>query len=220
LLNAELAICRVLLVLLDKVGPLLTTWRKQRDEFEASPPCLPSQQGQTPAFEEMQKTNLFIACGWPLDQEGNVPLTLLHPVFGQFVNDCQKTRLMAADYNIAKVLREKMCAFYSNEGECLKEICKALQEYGIAVHPGPIAETKQKTDGHICTCDGSILIIELKNEIGWKGAEPSLQLALYFWVFCHELGLFGDDSHHPRFVIFVVGLWECHYNFLSVLMAK
>src|SRR5262245_46724002 len=196
------------------------TWRKQRDEFEASPPRAPSQQGQTPAFEEMQKGNLFIACGRPLDREADVPLTLLHPVFGQFVDDCQKTRLTAADYNIAKVLREKMSAFYPHEGERRGEICKALQEYGIEVHPGPIAGTEHKTDGHVCTRDGPILIMEAKNDIGWKGAEPNLQLALYFRIFCHKLGLFGDDSCHPCFVIFVAGLWECRSHCLSVLMAK
>jgi hypothetical protein len=149
-----------------------------------------------------------------------VPLTLLHPVFGQFVDDCQKTRLTVADYNIAKVLREKMSAFYPNEGERGNEICKALQKYGIAVHPGPIAGTEYKTDGHVCTCDGPILIIELKNKIGWKGAEPNLQLALYFRIFCHELGLFGDDSRHPCFVIFFAGLWDRRCHFLSMLMAK
>src|SRR5215475_8970058 len=103
----KLAIPRVLSVSLDKVDPLPMTWRKQRDEFKTSSPRAPSQQGQTPAFEEMQKGDLFIACGRPSNREADVPLTLLHPVFGRFVDDCQNTKLTAADYKVAKVLREK-----------------------------------------------------------------------------------------------------------------
>jgi hypothetical protein len=153
-LNAEHVIHCVLLALLDKVGPLPTTWRREQDEFGALSPHLPLQQGHTPAFEEMQKTNLFIAYGQPLEQEADVPLTLLHPVFGQFVDDCQKMRVTVADYNIAKVLREKMSGFHPHEGEHWKEICNVLQEYGIVIHPGKIGGTETNTDGHVCTREG------------------------------------------------------------------
>jgi hypothetical protein len=85
------------------------------------------QQGQTPEFEELQKNDAtFYACGRPLGREASVPLTLLHPIFGRFVDNCGKIILMCNDYNIASQLKEKMSEFYENEGQCRQEICEAL----------------------------------------------------------------------------------------------
>jgi hypothetical protein len=189
----------------DKVAPLPKTWQQQREKFKRTKARAPSQQGQTPEFEELQKGDLYYACGRPVEREADVPLTLLHPVFGQFVDDCRKIAPTRADYAVAFQLREKMCAFYPNEGDRRQKICETLQKYGIAIHPGPIGGTEHKTDGHVCSCNRPVLILEVKNDIGWKGAEPSLQLVLYFWIFCDEHGLADESMCHPCLVVFIAG---------------
>ena len=149
---------------------------------------------------------MFYPCGRPLKREAAVPLTLLHPIFGRFVDDCGKIMPRREDYAIAHQLKEKMSEFYSTKGERRQEICEALQEYGIPIYPGPIGTSEHKTDGHVCSCNRPILILEVKNDIGWKGAEPSLQLILCFRIFCDQHGLWDDESTcHPCLVLFVVG---------------
>ena len=102
-----------------------------------------------------------------------------------------------------------MSDFYPNEGERHHKICLALQEYGIHIYPGTIGASEQKTDGHVCTANCPILIQELKTEIGWKGAEPSLQALLYYCIFCDQYNLWDDDStSHPCLVIFLAGQSE------------
>ena len=51
-------------------------------------------------------------------------------------------------------------------------------------------------------------MLQVKNDIGWKGAEPSIQLVLYFWLFCDQHSLQNDESTcYPSLVIFIVGGW-------------
>jgi hypothetical protein len=51
-----------------------------------------------------------------------------------------------------------------------------------------------------------MLIAELKNNIGWKGAEPSLQAPLYYRIFCDQYDLWDDGlTCQPCLIIFLAG---------------
>jgi hypothetical protein len=99
-----------------------------------------------------------------------------------------------------------MCDFYKDEAGRRQGICHILQTYGIDIRPGAIGGSEYKTDGHVATPTHPKFILEIKNEIGSTGAEPSLQALLYYRVFCDQLGLWDDDSTcHPCFIGFLAG---------------
>jgi hypothetical protein len=191
----------------DNVPPLRIPWQRQRQHFKNRNVTSPSQQAQTADFQELQKDKAtFYDCGRPADKEGRIPLTLLHPIFGQFVDEAKNIAPTRQDYATADQLRRDMCAFYSTEGKRRKQLCKILEEYGILIHPGNIGASQDSTDGHFCKRNHPMLIVELKNEIGWKGAEPFLQALLYYCVFCDQYNLWDDGSTcHPCLIIFLAG---------------
>ena len=99
-----------------------------------------------------------------------------------------------------------MCCFFSHENHRWDELIRIFKEYGIEVNPGDIGGTSIKTDGHADRNGRVMIIIELKNEIGAQGAEPSIQVVLYYDVFLQEYELWNDlSSCHPCFVVFAAG---------------
>jgi hypothetical protein len=82
-------------------------------------------------------------------QEPGLPLTLLHPVFGRFVEDAKTISRTCNDYAAAHELSQSMCKFYEI-GEHRKKICRILLDYGIPVQPGPIGASEDRTDDHVC----------------------------------------------------------------------
>jgi hypothetical protein len=158
----------------------------------------------------------FYGCNRPPTREPGLPLTLLHPVFGKFVEDAKMISPTRNDYVVAHDPSQSMCKFYINEATCLKEICRVLLDYGIPIQPGPIGASEDRTDGHVCTAICPKFILELKNEIGWKGAEPSLQALIdliYYRVFCHEYNLWDDVSTcHPCLIAFLVSRSQSYHT--------
>jgi hypothetical protein len=132
-------------------------------------------------------------------------LTLLDPVFGQFVDDCREMTLTREDYAMAHTLKSDMCKFYADEDARRGAMWRALQSYGIPINGGHIGGSKHKMDGHVCTCNHPILILEIKNDIGWKGVELCLQVVIYYHIFCDECHLWNVESCHPCIVIFLAG---------------
>ena len=184
----------------------IMTWQKCREQCKKKRAGQPSQQAQPAEFKELQKDDIcFYGCNRPPGREAGLPLTLLHPVFGKFVDDASAITPTRDDYAIAYQLRNDMCDFYSNEAERRHKICSALQDYGIPINPGTIGGSEHKTDGHVFK-NWPMLILELKNEIGSKGAEPSLQALLYYRTFCDEYDLWDNYSTcHPCFITYLAG---------------
>ena len=154
---------------------------------------------------------IFYGCSRPPSREPGLPLTLLHPVFGEFVDDAKTIAPTRNDYTAAHSLKQAMCDFYKDEAERRQEICRILQTYGIDIRPGAIGGSEYKTDGHVATLTHPKFILEIKNEIGSTGAEPSLQALLYYRVFCDQFGLWDDDSTcHPCLIAFLAGQSQPH----------
>lgn len=69
-----------------------------------------------------------ISCGHPHDPEEIIPVILLHPVFSQFVNDCQ-TGTMTEDNNqfIGK-LANAMSDLYDDQAGCVWVVDQLFKE--------------------------------------------------------------------------------------------
>ncbi len=167
----------------------------------------PSLEAQTPNFEKVQNDDvIYYGCNRPPTREPKVPLTLLHPVFGKFVDDCKEITPIAKDYACARELKMRMCSFYPNEGERRSDFIDIFNSYGIDIQPGHFGKSESRTDGHLLIKNHPKLVTELKNEIGWKGAEPSLEALVYYDAICRDKKLCGDVSTcHPCFIVFLAG---------------
>jgi hypothetical protein len=191
----------------DSVPPLPMLWQRQRQQYKYRDTRAPSQLAQTAEFQELQKNNAtFYNCGRPANLESSIPLTLLHPIFGQFVEDAKTVAPTRHDYATADKLRREMCEFYPKEADRRHKFCLAFEEYGIHIYAGNIGASQDSTDGHFCKCNHPMLIAEIKNDIGWKGAEPYLQALLYYCIFCDQYKLWDDGATcHPCLIIFLAG---------------
>lgn len=179
----------------------------------------PSEQAKPSEFARTQKDDAFFSCCRPEFKEHRLPLALLHPVFGNFIEDCKSVRLTSKDVVTARNLKTKMCQFYVNEHQRRADLNNILYEYGIPAKAGAIGSTKYETDGHIEHYGRPSLISEVKLEMcGSSNGEPSLQALLYYHCFVRENALWKDMSTSPCFIIFVAG--ECCFSIFELWLSN
>jgi len=116
----------------------------------------------------------------PPSSTPHVPITLLHTVFNEFLEDCENYRPSKDDHLLALTLSHAMSDLYIDEKERQTAFIKVLGGHGIFLEPGEIVGTSFTTDGDLRTAGFPRHIAELKWEIGSKGAEPIFQGALYY----------------------------------------
>ncbi|KAF8895993.1 hypothetical protein BD779DRAFT_1433827, partial [Infundibulicybe gibba] len=167
----------------------------------------PSDGAKPVAFrKEQEKENYTYACGRPLETEPALPLALLHPVFGQFIDDCKNIRLTAEDLACARELQLKMSEFYydgSDRRDCLRVI---LDSYSIEI----LSLAQSTTTGYIEKLGRPIMICEIENEMCGSETDPSLQAFLHYHTFIRDSGLWKDySSYHPCFIIPYIGFGGC-----------
>ena len=185
-------------------------------------PETPSQQARPKKFEELQKDDkIFFGCSRPPKREPAVPLALLHPVFGRFVDNAKTIVPKSEDYAIAQTLREEMCGFFVNEDKRRQALIDILRGYDLEIYPGPVGGSRKETDGHILIKKHPKLIVEMKNEIASGNAEPSFQAVLYYDTFILQNKLWEDATTcHPCFVIFLAGESQSLFGYLQILNQK
>lgn len=94
-----------------------------------------------------------------------------------------------------------MNKFYLDELKRRGVLLEILRAFGLEIHQGFIKQAKINTDGHRQCNSNPTTIVEVKNEVGSTGTEPSLQLLLYYDTFIREYELWKDmSSIHPCFV--------------------
>ncbi|KAG2058628.1 hypothetical protein BDR06DRAFT_1030345 [Suillus hirtellus] len=113
-------------------------------------------------------------CNRPRRAADSLPVTLLEPIFGEFVDDCQNYQPTDHDNDFVWKLSENMSSFHPDELTRMNVFRHLLRGYGIILHSSAIGSTKYTTDGHFLSADGNFVqvILEGKNEIGSGGAEP------------------------------------------------
>jgi len=170
-------------------------------------PRAPSDQAKPSEFATMQNGPGFFLCSRPESNEHTVPLALLDPVFGEFVDDCRSIMLTSNDMVTARNLKTHMSEFYPRTEHRRYTFSMILENYGIPVHRRYIGDTEYRTDGYNEDFGHPSLISKVESEISSSpGGEPSLQALLYYHCFVREYALWKDVSTcHPCFIIFVAG---------------
>ncbi|KAF8416717.1 hypothetical protein EV426DRAFT_625874 [Tirmania nivea] len=154
--------------------------------FRTFPKAPPSMAGKPTFFlSEIQKDSPKIHCNRPFELS-NVPLALLHPIFGQF-RDWSKTVKPSPDDNHAVLaLTEIMLKHYSSELDRQHALHGFfLNHLRVQLHAGNPTGTNSQTDGHgFANINSSPpfihVLTEVKNELTGNSTDPYFQVTLLF----------------------------------------
>lgn len=145
-----------------------------------------------------------------------IPLPLLHPVFGQFIDDCESRAPTKEDNHLVHDLSLAMSEFFSSEEARMSKFREVMNGHGFDLTASTVEGTSYRTDGDTRIGGFCTLIVEGKLEIaGSGGAEPLFQGALY--------NLAKESIHTlPCFILYVFGeyLRTICFNFGSEPRSK
>ena len=157
---------------------------RERQRFSAElPTTAPSTLGSPSDFSKFQeKQNQKIVWSRPRAADATIPVTLLHPIFRQFVDNCKSHQPIQEDNNLVLELMGAMSDFFPNEKARAARLRAILTKHGIPVHTSTITSKDHHfpTDGAVSINGHLVAIIEVKGEIGSTGAEPYAQVILYY----------------------------------------
>jgi hypothetical protein len=166
----------------------------------------PSTTGLPAEFRKLQSGETpIIFFNRPPDAASSTPLTLLHPIFGQFVHDCEALKPTAEDNAFVLELSLEMSHFYSDEERRATAFRSILARYGIDLTPGGIG--KFTTDGDLRKEGRCYFILEVKPELGSGGCDPLLQAVAYYVASMKQL---SESPAHPRlpgFLLYLIGMF-------------
>jgi hypothetical protein len=134
-----------------------------------------------------------------------IPVTLLHPIFGEFIDDCETHLPTRQDNSFALKLSTTMSSIYENEETWVEDFCGVLKDFGIVMVPTQV-NRKFYTDGDIQYNSHHYRILKGKMEIGSKGAKPLFQAGWYYQYSAKEASVESEGSCHPCLLVYLFGL--------------
>jgi hypothetical protein len=146
----------------------------------------PSNSSHPSSFRERQRDKkLQIACGRPRELEEAIPATLLHPVFGQFIDDSRTHTITENDNNLVDELANAMSAIYENENKRVETVNEVLSRYNLGFRlNSKVQGTTYFTDAdmsvEVQNNQHRFVIAEFKNEAATSSSEPYMQALSYY----------------------------------------
>jgi len=177
-----------------------------REQFcDCRKAAAPSSEVEPKTFLDNQKPpHAAIYCNRPVDPCRTLPLSLLHPVFGKFIDDCCSLVPTYEDKSLAFSLVNVMTPIYNVEKARQKAIMKVLNDSGIYMKATKI--DSYITDGDVSYKVLKYLIAEFKNDIGSKGVEPYLQGCLYYLESTRREATKHSSSSLPCLLMLIFGM--------------
>ncbi|KAG2061011.1 hypothetical protein BDR06DRAFT_979255 [Suillus hirtellus] len=126
-----------------------------------------------------------IPCGHPCELKEAIPATLLHPVFGQFINDSKTHTIMENDNNLVYELANAMSAIYENKTQQVEKVSQVLSRYNLGIR----LTSKVQGTSYLMDADMYLevqnnlhcfVIAEFKNKEATSSSEPYMQALLYY----------------------------------------
>ncbi|KAG8900626.1 hypothetical protein FRB99_005939 [Tulasnella sp. 403] len=147
----------------------------------------PSSRGTPGGFREAQ-TSAFgpvIFCHRPYTA-ASVPVTLLDPILGQFVDDCDTYCPCPEDLDFVIDLTNELCGFFSDK-EARADLFRSMfGKYCVPLSTTVMTQDGE-TDGHALEGEFLYLITECRLEIGSGGTEPILKAGLRYLEHLREI---------------------------------
>ena len=174
----------------------------RRNHFlRCNPPVAPSSAGKAQIFSMRQnEESQAIYCNRPHSAEATIPPTLLHPVFGQFLDDCETLETTPEDNSLTLGLHIAMSTFYPDEKDRASIIRNEFSEWGLTKTRFETYDDRY-VKGHRC------VITEIKNEVCSTGAEPYSQACLHYLESTRDFVGKMKGSSLPCMILLVVGLF-------------
>ena len=132
-----------------------------------------------------------------------MPLSLLHPIFGEFVDDAENYVPTLNDGPFLLEFVEAMVDVYKAENERRETVLNIFRKYNMHINPTSIGE--YRTDGDLSSGKFRYLIFEFKNEIGATGAEPFFQGILYYLEGTRKFASQHRNSVLPCIIVLIFG---------------
>ena len=160
---------------------LCQTQKLRQRYVESFPDTAPSSQGVPSEFAQLQRDERR-AIRWnrPPSATSSIPSTLLHPIFGKFIDDCENYTPSPDDNKFVWKLSMAMSEFFEDEKARASKFREILRDLGIHASATTIEGTKFITDGDVQSLGFRLAITEVKNEIGSLGAQPHTQGISYY----------------------------------------
>ncbi|KIK77136.1 hypothetical protein PAXRUDRAFT_835096 [Paxillus rubicundulus Ve08.2h10] len=185
--------------------------KKNKSQSRSKRSQSPSSGSHPSSFRERQgNEKLQIPCGRPRDLQETIPTTLLHPVFGQFIDDCHTHAITEEDNNLVEELANVMSALYATEDKRVNAVSKVLAGYWLDLRlNGKVQGTPYVTDADISAkIDGHphpYVIAEFKNEAATSSSEPYVQAVAYYLESTRMYASKMSGSVLPSFLFILFG---------------
>jgi hypothetical protein len=186
-------------------------FKKKKLQSKSKRSQSPSNNSHPSSFRERQNDKkLQITCGRPRDLEETIPATLLHPVFGQFIDDCQTHTITEEDNNLVNELANAMSALYQSEEMRVQAIKNVLARYHLDFQlyrkvPGTAYTTDALMSVAVRNNQHPFVIAEFKNEVGSSISEPYMQAVAYYIESTRTLAPQMSGFSLPCFLFIVFG---------------
>jgi hypothetical protein len=175
----------------DRLGNLGEARRRRYKKLPRKPPSSLGEPSQF--FKYQTKDDNAFNFERPVSASHPIPPTLLHYVFGKFLDDCQKYAPTREDNLLAHDLRSGMSEKFKDEKDRVKKLVDILSKYGIELRHSNIGS--YRTDGDIQIDGFRVVIIEVKNELCAGKTDPLLQA---IWYYQRSVGEGGQISKYPN----------------------
>ena len=159
------------------------------------------------AFQDAQT----IHCNPPVLAEATIPVTLLHPAFSQFLDDCETLQTTPKDNRFAVELHFAMSEFHTREDKRAKVIGTVFSQMGLG-----FGFFGNVTDGLISENGRCCAIAQFRGEVGGTEIEPYNQsrfrLSRGDERVCHNDDEFMFTMHDHSCVRFVLSVLVGHHE--------
>jgi hypothetical protein len=158
------------------------------------------------------------------------PLSLAHyhPVFSNFMRDCESVLPGKRDYETATALADAMAGYYISEHARMHEIKKIFCDFGIQLSADDVFNmdlqkgSKYTVDALLKTPDGHpILLVEGNNEVGDSNGDAMYQACSYYYKIIYYVAN-QKPGIFPAFLLTVVGepSTSAHSNHSKLLFSN
>jgi len=132
----------------------------------------------------------------------SIPTTLLHPIFGKFLDDCENLQVKAEDNALVMELSQGMSGFFDNETGRATKFQEILRKHGIELQATKIDPYEDFADGDMRFRGFRYAIV--KDEIVSAAAEPHAQA---IWHYHYSTARFAHQNSGFRFPCILISLF-------------
>ncbi|KAG8685675.1 hypothetical protein FRC11_010231, partial [Ceratobasidium sp. 423] len=197
----------------DQLDGLIERFEKTRIRYgQELARCSASTAAKPEMFAKQQRGQYYMLNGRPRQHTG-APIILYHPVFGNFLSNLQSSEPLPSKfyYRVLEYFWTSQDIHGAETGSSRGSNCDASTWGGLEEFLGKLWKVLEPgvPDATAIGPNGTYsLIIEIKNEVGTGGCDPSIQAAQSYSRLWRQAKLWGWCCC-PSILIAIAGPWMC-----------